>query len=985
METEPVDPSDPAVQAAQITEGLTTSGPARPHRPSLLPEALKQPLVLLWVALLPQLVLLLLNLRDYQLISGELQPAQRSTCILIGLFQVGLIAVAAGLAAAFRLRGRNLPWFICWALLLAPILFLWFFSYKLSGLIPPSVAAWMLPPDQVLYNQFALMMPLIFYAAVRLSCADFAISRLAEYGTLIGAILGIPICLSLLIQFRAFNRFVNERSIVIFVVIGLAATLLVLAAGLRLLVILYVAVRRQGPVWLAILAFVVGIAGPIGGLLLDRKIPFPADFQTPLIYALALTNGLLLLLPNFRQPFLHRLVWLAQCALFPFTLYFFLVFLPFLPLSILAIGVGFLILTPTALFLVHGQRLLDGYRAEIRDGPRWKPALLGLLAFSVLPCLYTFQAGLDRVVLRQAIDYVYSPDYRTDTHFTARTAWVRRSLDRLRDFKAGANLPFISRYYNWIVFDGLVLPDDKMNYIHRAFFGEDLPAARVSNNDIFGAGMQRGRSFREATLAPPNEASIAGISTATNPEGDCTRATISIDVENATPTQSGFVTPIHMPEGVLVSGFWLHIGDQRVPGQLFEKKSALWVYQMITNRTRRDPGLLLYTGAQTLELRVFPVEPRQHRHVEIEFLYPTPLDPTLQVGDKTVSPSGPARKERATVLARAGDGVSAALFSEDSLATLPAAPRIPYLHFIVDRSRASELTEKNLLEAVQAVRAQFPQARDGLITLANYETADLLSEPASIDAWPATKLETLPRRGAFLPERAIKSALLHYHDALNQSGDGNPWFGRFPIFVIVHSAPLESGHESDLSACGGTLEAHDFTGARADGPLPVRPVALLKSGNAVAPCAIAATGARLVNFNGLGPQTDLLVLDAARHTFVPLTPTQILEHSTRYAAGISVWQEHLALIYNPSLGPTALADIVKRSRESGIMVGSTSYIVVENSAQWKILERKQKQKLNNSLALEINDTPEPATWCLIVIGSAFLLWAARKRAKPIAR
>jgi hypothetical protein len=80
------------------------------------------------------------------------------------------------------------------------------------------------------------------------------------------------------------------------------------------------------------------------------------------------------------------------------------------------------------------------------------------------------------------------------------------------------------------------------------------------------------------------------------------------------------------------------------------------------------------------------------------------------------------------------------------------------------------------------------------------------------------------------------------------------------------------------------------------------------------------------------------------------------------------------------LGNSGLTEIVKRSRDSGVLVGSTSYIVVENSAQWNVLERKQKQKLRNSAALEIEAAavPEPSTWCLILLGGALFFLRLRK-------
>ncbi|HEV7406471.1 MAG TPA: PEP-CTERM sorting domain-containing protein, partial [Chthoniobacteraceae bacterium] len=100
-----------------------------------------------------------------------------------------------------------------------------------------------------------------------------------------------------------------------------------------------------------------------------------------------------------------------------------------------------------------------------------------------------------------------------------------------------------------------------------------------------------------------------------------------------------------------------------------------------------------------------------------------------------------------------------------------------------------------------------------------------------------------------------------------------------------------------------------------------------------------------------------------------------------YARGTLAEQRFLALTHNPSLGNRGLAAIVNLSRETGILLGATSYIVVENSAQWEMLRRKEKQKLGNQNALEFEETPEPAAALLLLAGGALLL-ARRSRPRP---
>ena len=84
------------------------------------------------------------------------------------------------------------------------------------------------------------------------------------------------------------------------------------------------------------------------------------DFTGPWWYGLALLNGLLLCLPQPARPGGRLLLYLGRGTMFSYTLYFFLVFLPFLPLSVvavMAIGVGFLLLTLPCFYALGSQNL----------------------------------------------------------------------------------------------------------------------------------------------------------------------------------------------------------------------------------------------------------------------------------------------------------------------------------------------------------------------------------------------------------------------------------------------------------------------------------------------------------------------------------------------------------------------------------------------------------------------------------------------------
>jgi len=980
--------------------------PVTPIRKPLLPDSTKMPLHLLWISALPQLVLLLVNFRAFWVVSDECAPWQKGMFYRIFAFEITLILGAVALALALHLRRKLIPWKLNGVLLVVPILYLWLVTWQMGGrLIPGSVSWWILPREQLIYYQFALMMPVIFYATVRLACIELQIRVKYEIGAVVAAIFVPPVFWLLFSQVARFIKFgFNEIVATLVAITFLCSSVIVVAGVTRACVGGYFAIRRKGALSLGILSFFVAIAAPIGGLWLNSRIPFPADFQCWPVYIMALVNGTLLILPDFKNPLLRRSVWLSQCLLFPFTLYFLFVFLPFLPLFIpamLAIGTGFLILTPTLLFFIHGQRILNGFRVEAETGKRFIPLLFAIIAIAVLPSITIAQAMIDRVVLRHAMDYVFSSDYRQPDRFGGSRFAVQRSLERLRDFKAGAYLPFLSDFYNWAVFDNLVLPDDKMNQMSRAFLGHDLEAAKSDHVSIFGGRPERSRPAREITRTAeraPSDISLANLVAKSMTEGDCERTTLTLELQNNSDLQGEYVTNLRIPDGVFVSGFWLTIGKERVPGKLFEKKTALWVYQQIRNeRENRDPGILVYSAPNSIDLRIFPFAPREKRTVEIEFFYPSALQPSISIGDRQW------RKESAATgicLALTSGGASAATLPPETAAQLPQTGRVPYLHFIIDRSAASKLTDEAIAKAIQNSATHFNGAKQCIVTFANYESIDLSENPKPVESINAASLHTekaLPSRGGFLAERAMKRALLSYHDRLARAKEEDPELTRYPVVIVISDPLLEWAFGNELADFGKfapdtggfyatkngeQLTSYDFSGHRNAGEIQTpHPVALLKAGQSVAPCLLDAGSTQTIQFEAGPDENKLSVLDQG--TFHPLNPTSILPAESPYSRGVRALQRYLAWETNPSLGNDGLAGVVALSRETGILLAATSYIVVENSAQWKTLILKENQKLGNQAALEFEETPEPSTWMLFVIGAATFYFLKRRTVRSV--
>lgn len=940
----------------------------------ILPDLLGRPILLLLAVLIPQLVLLIVNLNAYHLISGEVTEKQESVTTWLFVGQLFLILSGTSLGATFLARRESrVPWAWNWLILVPHVAFLVLFSRWVHDAIPSSLQVWIVPPEQLVTYQFVCLMPAIFISAVRIACFATHWKIGQDIGVSASVATGIPFLWYVLMHSRALGIF--ESWYLLIIIFFVLSTMVCVAGIIRIIIIAFNGLRGLGPGWQALFIFLIAVGGPIGGLLLNRSIPFPTDFQHPYIYVLAVVNGLALTIPRLRSRRAAHLVWFAQCLTFPFTLYFFAVFLPYLSLAILAIlaaGAGFLVLAPTLLFVVHLKRLIEFCPT--------RPALItGILISLTVPAYLYIEARIDRAVLHQSIDYIYSPDYKTGDRFTGSRMAARRSLKRLHHIKNGIHLPFLTGIYQHVVLDNLVLSDAKLNHIHRSFFGEE-PEAVSSGSSMFGM-RNRGPRGRLAP-PPPTNVELVDISHFKTRENGMVRTLVKLEMRNPGRRQSEFATTIDIPDGTFVSGYWLNVEGERVPGRIFEKKTAMWVYRMIRDATRRDPGLLTYASPTRLNLRVFPFSAEQTRTTEIEFLTPAGFEGPITIGDRRISspsPNGPQLVDY-----QANSGQRYIVINSEATQLLPSVQRMPYIHVIVDRS-ANGLNREQIDQALAKLAGYFPEASQARLTLANYEIADLGESlsPLSDIRLPEAESDLLPLRGQFLAQRALERCLYRY--AKEQSD-------QFPIMVVLSD---RSDEESTIEAIpwfrsllpdiegfyrlstSGDLAQQTFTGTESSQPFPHRPVHLFRSGSSMGTILAGADGSQSFVLEGKEP---IEIFDPSEPGFIVLPEIAKTETGPVYGQGATAWITNLAATRNPAILDASLTDLVEMSRESGILIPSTAYIVVENTAQWKTLEQKEKKKLKGNQALDHMETPEPH-WLLFLI-FYFLFWLGKKQYRP---
>lgn len=962
-----------------------------------------------WAWILPQLLLIGLNWHAWILVQGDMSPPQIIRAITLGLFELTLLAFGGLALVVNRARQKPIGLGLALAAIACHIAYLWLFLQSIDRLLPATVSLWMLPPEELTFYQFSLMMPAVFLMLVRLARTKLGVSPGADVGISIATIVIIPAGAFIFgsLAARLSRSFTWHDSFQYLLIAAMVAgTAFILIAALRLILRLHDLIqRRSWSTWA--LPLVVGLAAPLAGLALNASLPFPYDFQDGSVYLMTVLNATALLIP-FRPGTRWALPgWIARAVFYPFTVYFFLVFLPFLPLSLLAMiaaGAGFLILAPVFLFTLHTQRLLEQSRLLATDYGIRRMVGIFAVCLLVLPAAMMLRNEVDRRTLTHAVDAVFSPDY-TSARVAIQAAPLRRALDRMDDMKHGIYLPYVSDVYDAMVFHGMVLPDEKADLIRKSLLG-DTPD-RSPKSSLWGNGFLGGRNRNLRQTRGGNvtrNVEVASYETQNQTTNGMTETEVQWVLENRGQANGEFSERLAVPEGVQVTGFWLDVNGTHKPAQLRERKAATWVYEMIRDMTRRDPGLVVYEDGQHLRLRVYPFASNEKRTCGLRFRFPSTLHPSIQFADTSL-PLGSstqvdadlrAASDSRAITATLPGGVAALIVPARVITNWPSLQREVVAHLILDRSACAETNQAIIAEKARTALAALPPAISRVrITWANYEQEDVPGEPLSREAaMEAIKQGChLPFNGGFCPERVIARVLIAQKSATPAPEPA----GVASLFLVIPapgSSPVHSISLAPFVRLAPDLPAYALLGSHGwnrvsfhdTTPIPAQltefipsAIVALRHGSLT---TWVSTGRNSLIFAPSSDPAGWQVWNPAASQFELLEAPTVC-NDPAYLAGLSLWSRHRALVWTPAAVDAALPDLIKDTRTAGLLIPEAAFIVLETQSQEVILARKEKQSLGANHALEFDNTnaktekaPAPlAVW--LIIPALWLLWRFR--------
>lgn len=894
----------------------------------------------------------------YQLIESILSADNISHWIRFGTALGTLWSIHIAYTVTMILKRKKLDYRYAVTTLVIYIAFLYCYVIFYYDMIPSNIPTWLLSENRMLYAG-TFIMPTLIHSLIILVSGNITNLDKKKVWTNLAFVAIIPVGWFLFFQtivplWRGSSSDFGWHAMIVFIIATTVAFLFFFVRSIYILSIKKSEVfKRYSLLWKIILA----VAFPLAGLFVNNEMFFEfifGNFSNPWFYILAALNGLAVCLPEYNFKYYRLFLFTLRSITYTYILYFFLVFLPYLPLSALAIacfGLGFLMLTPLILMIFQTNMLVKDVKFLCTCFS--KKQVIGLFAGSVMviPIIVSVSYVSDRNILHRALRYVYQPDYENNTEAVIDTPSLSRIVRYIRstkerDWEFNRQIPFLSSFYNNIVLDNLTLSDSKLDMLERVFTGNtsftEIPVTRfVSTN-----------SGKDVFINKVN---------VTSRFDDVEKAWVSLvdlDITNNSSWQREYTTSFELPDGAWINDYYLWIGDEKVNGLLSEKKAATWIYQQVTSY-RKDPGLLYYIGGNKIGFKVFPFNGSETRKTGFQIIHKEPFD--LHLDGRTISLG--ENKSPGSAFPVASEDGNARYFSREFKNTLNTVVRKPYYNFVIDCSgngkQVGEFVSRIkwflVNENVQSTTARYTLA--GAYTLSCRDYQEFLS---------ATK--TCECGGGFFLERAIQKILF---DAWRNQENA------YPVIVVVtdsianaviadnfsdfKTAYPESDYFYELNP-SGHLQTHSLTN---------NPIAVVNEDS--------QDYSVLAWPDEHHPEIYLRNDDQPTVTLLPdrKQSDRIIAKEGSWSAGLMLQGQWLSNVFYPN--KENWMTLVEESFEKHIMTPFTSFIVLENEAQRTALLKKQQDILKASQTLDAGEEiqmSEPGLIILLILSLG--AWRTKK-------
>lgn len=822
--------------------------------------------------------------------------------------------------------------------LVAYISFIYLYGSNSSDIIPFTIPRWMIPGDMTLYVGTFLMPTLVYSLFILVSHFTSNTQNRNPWKSFSATLL-IPLVWYLISQiilplWKPVDANFSTHAVIIFVIIGTVAFLFFLIRGV------YILASKKADVWknyqlawkipISIFLPLLGLALNNGRISSFLGTGIFGDFNSIWFYILTVVNGILICLPNLENKGYRLSLFIGRSINFSFTFYFFLVFLPFLPLSIIAIiafGLGFLMLTPLLLFVLHINELSKDFTYLLTYISKTKLRLVSLLGFLMIPALITLTYLQDKSTLHETLEYIYTPNYSKS--YNINRSSLQKTLDIVKQHKDrngapifGSKVPYLSTYFNWLVLDNLTLSDKKINTIENVFSGSTSFNLRSEN--IVNDQVKISNISSESTYDTTQNA---------------WRSWINLEITNHNNNTgfSKYATSFDLPEGCWISDYYLYVGERKEMGILAEKKSAMWVFSQIRN-TNRDPGILYYLSGNKIAFRVFPFAKNEIRKTGIEFLHKDPIEITIDGHTVALGKSIEDQKDNF-------ENENLIYVSAQNKESLKQIKRKPYFHFLVDVSNGNDNNSSTFASQIEQVM----QKDKGLSVDAKISFVNSYTNTMNFDSNWEQHFNSQNFEGGYYLDRAIKQTLFDSY-----KNDSNT----YPVIVAVTDSINQAILDKDFSDFKmaypdlnvffhideyGDLQAHSLhSNPKEIHSYPIKSI----GNNSVYKFTMANNKSRYLANNK--EASIILKEDILKRSNLELT-------KKNWSTALSLQGKWISQVFHPETTGLDWINLVRGSFSSKIMTPLTSYLVVENESQKAMLKKKQEQVLSSNKSLDIGE------------------------------
>ncbi len=751
------------------------------------------------------------------------------------------------------------------------------------------------------------------------------------------------------------------HSLTIFIIILILSFFFFLIRGLTSLLTNRInIIRKLKILWIALFCLVF----PLLGLLLNEcYFPFSflkhklffdnfhiifGNFSNPLFFVLTIINGLLLIVPNLKNKIFRMILLILRCIMFIYTLYFFVSFLPFYPFFIFALiifGAGFLLVSPLLILIIHANIIKEDFNYLKNFFSTKFLFIIIAVSLTVMPCLFFFNLILIKLNLYKALSFTYYPDFANDKKTNINIKSLNNTLKIIEATKQrpvffnNTSIPYITSLYNKIVLNNLTLSEQKINDLRCLFNNEE--------NINYSKNSKTGSSA--------SEIEITNLNYKTEYDKNTMLYSTWIDLDLKSHGPQEFKTYINLPEGAWINDYYLYINDKKKTGLLREKKSALWIYEQIKN-TSRDPGIMYYINKKTIAMRVFPFTISETRKTGFKIIHIEPLK-IIKVNN-SINISTIDRLEDPIVSKDKNIIYVPARFKNK----IKKTTRNPYYHFIIDCSARSSLSKYNYIETINKfLDKNYLTNENAMITLADYNISTF-----KLDKDFDKKLLSHKNSGGFNLDRALKSII---YDNINNN-DNN-----CPVIIVVSNDLNYALLNDDISDFASfTPDIDSFYKLDVNGYLfkydlnNLSNIEFFKSNKLETKQVLKWQNKDTVLYMENTNNPSLLFLYDDK-----INPINNKKDKNKDMLNnlLSLHALYDYKILHPEKTNTLSRKIFIDAVELNILNPLTSFVVLEDDTQEKMLLKKQKEVLNSENFLDASDDPkempEPSLILLIII------------------